>query len=373
MTSGRRYRYLAVHALTGELLDGDLRLIKPSWTRTVNGNGELSSSIVVPERRDVEGIAKLKRALSQQSAIYVQRVSTGEFVWGGLVLRHEWDDKAQLAITCAHWRHWFYGAPLVPDPATGRDIYYRWDGDDQLDIVRDVASEVLGEPGSPSFSLDDTLSGRLRNYGVYGTELKSAGEIFEQLGGSADGFEWDVELSVGVDGLPVRTLTTYYPQRGITVPGAIFALGRNIMDYDSVVTDYSTGASRVWALGSGEPPDRAFAVDTAADIATTVRREQSRSFSSTSDRAILAGHAQRVRRVLGVAMDTIDITVKLDDPDVDSYNVGDRVALRIKDRWVDIDEQSVRIVAKGVDTSGAGSCDLTLDLSDLTEPETDGA
>lgn len=103
-----------------------------------------------------------------------------------------------------------------------------------------------------------------------------------------------------------------------------------------------------------------------------LRADTALSFSTVIERSTLASHARGARKFYEPGTNLTKVTVPFNtDPEL--YHIGDRVRYRVKDRWLDLDLPSVRIVEKKISIAGAGKAEVTLDLTDFTLPDVDTA
>ncbi len=380
-STGARYRYESRHPVTGELIDGNLRLIGPKWSRLVADNGQMSANVAAPDPLSAGGAQRLDRLRRSveplASAWYVKNADTGQYVWGGPVVAQDWDPRSQVTtVRAVEWRAWLYKVPLTPYEDTGRDYLYRWAGVDQIQIAREIADLVVTDTfGSPQMLFTPyTASGKTRDFQVYGSELKSAGELLDSIARRDGGFEWSIEI-VDDAGVPKPQFTTWHPWRGSNQVSLSLrsdtAEGKsNLMAYGPVQRSGEERYARFWATGSGQAPDmiNAAATDPALASGSILRFEGSAAYSSVVKRETLAEYARAGVRFYSGGLDTMKVTVPIGKPDVDTYEVGDRTQLRIKDRWLDISLPAARILSREVDPT-AGSVDLLLDLSDAELPQ----
>lgn len=377
----QRYRYEARHPVSGLLLDGNLRLNRPKWSRLVADNGAMTATAAVPDPNDqaTGGPARIERLRASvaplAAAWYVKNADTGQYVWGGPVISSSWDPNGQaLSIQAIEWRSWFYKVPLIPDAVTGRDIPYAWGSTDQVNIARQIAALVLAQPASPHHLMPAYVaSGKLRDFSVYGSELKSAGDLIDSIAQREGGFEWSVEIVVDEFGEPRPSFTTWYPRRG----GSAVALSlrsdteskkSNLMSYGPVEDNGEEKYSRFWATGAGQAPDVVLASDSDPALASgaLLRIEGSAAYTSVTKRETVAEYARANRLFYAQGAQTMTVKIPIVAPtlpDIETWNVGDRAALRIRDRWVDINLPAVRVLSREIDPT-EGSATLLLDLSD---------
>jgi len=94
--------------------------------------------------------------------------------------------------------------------------------------------------------------------------------------------------------------------------------------------------------------------------------------SSITQTSTLSADIRQERLFRKPGISSIQIIVSLNNPSVFDYDIGDRCRLVLSDRWLSYDLPSVRIIDKVVSPQqGSGQVQLTLDLTDLTEPDVD--
>ena len=372
-----RYRFISVHPVLETLLHSKLDLIDAKWNWTLGGNGQLTAKITVP---DLEIPRQQIRTATNPwaSAIYV-KTADNVYPWGGPVIKRTWNRKAgQLSVTCVEWRAWLYMLALEPNYPTDR--FYSYLNKDQLEIARSLVGEVTSfgyVAGAPPITYDATqTSGKMRDLSFYGSTMQRCGTLIDSMANRDGGFEWTISVKPNPNnGLPRIHFSTFYPQRGGLINGLHFKStpkGSNCEPGD-VEEDASQQYNRFWAIGAGQPPDQvtAYDIDPAQPTGNLLRLDGSASYPSVIERTTLFSHARRSRRFYSDGTQTLPIHHNWGQIDPDSYGVGDRGRLQIKDRFTDIDLAAARIISKEVTNSGAGGVSLIMDLTDYTLPEVD--
>jgi hypothetical protein len=354
-----------------------LDLIDAKWNWTVGGNGQLTAKITVPE--DEAPREALRLATNKwQSAIYVKS-RNNTYTWGGPVVKRTWNRKAgQITIQCVEWRAWPY--MLILEPEGDPDRFYSYTNEDQLSIARKLLIEVTDFgyfAGAPVIEYDSLqVSGKNRDLSFWGSQMQRCGSLIDSMANRDGGFEWTLEgIPNTSTGLPKMHFYTAYPERGALVAGLHFKStpsGSNCEPGD-ITEDASQEYNRFWTTGAGQPPDQLYAWDFAPELVTgqILRLDGNASYPSVSERSTLTSHARRARKFFSSGIETVPISHNWGQIDPDSYAIGDRGRLQLRDRWVNIDEAAVRVISKEVDTSGAGSVSTLLDLTDYTLPEVD--
>lgn len=370
-------RYLACDPLGRTQLAPPLRLNTVKWTENVNGNGQFTANLTLPEDTDV--IARLKTAVSVGKAIYAMDTDSSTFPWGGYIIGRDWDpDAGVIGITAVEWRSWLYGVFLGPNTDLSGDIAYDWTGIDQLQIAKEIVAQVTSAgitDGRPTIATGEEVSGKTRDLNIKGMDFKNAGALIDSMAQRSGGFEWTVEVEAGPDGLPSLRLGLYYPQRGSLIPGLVLRHtpdGANFQLSDKIQASIASRQTRCWATGSTESAQYAMDSDPALSSAGTLLCEGVRNYSSVSDRTTLASHARAEREYLSPEVNTLQGWVHENLLPVTSYRAGDRTRLVYLDAMYDLDLPAVRVISRSVEPlSGAGKVGITLDLDDSEEPETD--
>lgn len=365
------------HPLTRQQLAPPLRLIEYSWTEIVSGNGSFTGSLSMPA--DPVRREQLKTALeTDESAVYV-RSSNGGYAFGGVLTGKDWDpDQKVISITVPEWRSWLYGVFLEPKLDMTADRLYSWVQIDQLQIARELiayACEGGAADGRPTIAVGAELSGRLRDLGVRGLEFKRIGELLDTMARRDGGFEWTISTVDGADFLPSLRLNLGYPELGGSASGMYLYItpdGQNCQIVPPVTHSSAERYSRVWATGNTEVLPFAQDTDPAVAGGATLMRQKTTSYSSVQDRSTLSSHARAERRFYGEKIHLIRLRVPEASFDVTSYPAGTRCRFQYKDEMHEMDLPYARIVERKVSpANGAGSVELTLDLSDYEVPEVD--
>lgn len=377
-----RYRFIGCHAVTRAQISSSLRFQTAKWNWSTTGTGTFQGRVAVPANVAARDILRLATE-PKSAAIYV-RDSNNLYAWGGPVVARTWNPTdGTLDVTAIEWKSWLYKVFIVPEVDGSGDIQWSWTNVDQTTIAREIVTLVTAggsAEGAPPVSFGtEPVSGRLRDLNVWGTALKSAGELIDSMANRDGGFEWTIESRVdGSDGLPRLHFVTYFPQRGGLVGNLIFKHttgetgGGNIIP-GAIEESAVDRAERYWATGSGSAPDQVYAQDTDPNLVSgsVLRFEGKTSYGSVADRKVLASHARRARAFYAPGTNFLPVKHVLGKPDADSYGIGDRGRLVIEDRWAAMDLGAVRVIEKSVDMAGAGIVDLTLDLTDYVLPEVD--
>lgn len=336
------------------------------WTGV--GTGRITVPLPGPDL--VPALVEATRARRRWVAVQDDQ---GRFLWGGPITARPGRDEGTVTIPVADWRSWFYRAPLRPTDAGDRDDYVVRDRD-QADIFADLVKRALDTPGAPAMAVDlPEATGVTRDRTLMMLD-RSVGDHLDGLSAREvrDGIEWWVYVLADPQD-PTRLVphvcmahperqTRPTPVRLQWVRGS----GGNLADVSW--PEGEDEPTRVWALGEGQPPDQAWAVDEDLDVddGLEVAWEQtigpldgvSRSegcFEAAS--AALEFYAGRSGQVTATV---IDGAIPIGD-----YGTGDRARLVYDDGWDRVDLEAVRITGRTL-SGGAGQAlqaRLTLDLA----------
>jgi hypothetical protein len=214
-------------------------------------------------------------------------------------------------------------------------------------------------------------------------ELRTVGEVVEELAKADAGFEYDYSYAWNA-GIVDKTLTLSYPRRGrnFSQSGHVFEVGRNVTDF-SWPSDGTRVANKVFATGNGEGD--AMLISSAADTyqilpgssggpgyplleeVTASKRTRGTDGQAQLD-ALTAG------RIKAVATPVVlpEITVRADmDPVFGSYITGDACRIiippNLSPRFPNGLDTYRRIVGWNVRVDDEGTEAVTLILGE--EPE----
>lgn len=364
------FQYYAHHPVQRNRLAA-LTIRDASWTETLNGGSVFSGKVTVPN--DAYQIARIEEGTRPDSAaIYVQS-APGVLPWGGVVKKRTWNsDTNELEISVQEWRTWFYSVMLGPK-SDGTGINSRtWSNTDQLTIARNIVAALVVDAGIPPISYGAELSGITRTWGIAGTDFKSLGQLLDDLAAQDSGFEWDLECSYGNDNLPQLRFVTYYPQRGGVVPGLLFKEGSNIISRDALEMSSEGRATRVWAYGEGPNAESlpwAMDQDPALADGYTLRTDAAFQFTGAT-RSVMASYARSQRYYLGQPLGQYSFTVRTGSPDYNSYQVGDRGRIVLRDRFLELDASNARILSKEVSPDD-DTVKITVNFNDTVGIEID--
>lgn len=167
-------------------------------------------------------------------------------------------------------------------------------------------------------------------------ELRTVGEVIEELAIAEDGFEYDYSYAWNSGGYVDTTLTLSYPRRGRNYlrSGHVFEVGRNVTEF-TWPSDGTRVANKVYATGNGEGD--AMLISSAADTYQILPgtsggpgyplleevTSSKRTRGTDGQRQLNALTAGRIKAVATPVV-LPEITVRADlDPEFGSYITGD--------------------------------------------------
>lgn len=378
------FRFISCHPIQRNFLDR-LPFNAVRWGESVNASSALVGTIPLPA--STQKIDSLLLATEpDEAAVYVQN-GLSEFVWGGVVVEQNWDQKKRIIeIAVADWRSYLYSVFLSPKLDLTADNVYTWVAKDQLQIAREIVGNVTlangGQlDGRPAIQIGGETSGVLRDLTFVGLDFKDAGGLLDSLSRRADGFEWDMYFGADTNGLPVLKLGLYYPERGALISDFMLRSTDQSNNFEltaPITKSSSDRRPRIWATGATSGARQEFAQDSDPAMADgfTLLREKSTAHSTVTDRTSLSEHAVAERRFLGVKTNYLSVRLRMKDTvdgpgiDPDSFRAGDRVRVVLKDEVYDIDLPAARFVQRDMRPYEAGGVmDCVLDLSDLEPPD----
>lgn len=386
-----RYKYVFHGSLSRQFL-GEFLVKDVAFNSPLKGPGGQFQGVIPVSSRQTVDVVKPATELDI-TAVYViyqdPDTNVETFLWGGPIVGRAWRPKTrEVAIKAVEWKSWFYTrefAPSTTPPFANRKVSYT--GVDQMILARALLLDAVSLPGCPAVTVPLAGSTRLRDLTVNGYDHKFIGDLVDSMADRTDGFDWDVTPRKSVsDKLPELVANLYYPEKGsaqdLTFDSVRETFDRgldgrgNILDIDEWSEESGNRRTRVWATGAGTPPDQPVAMDDdpAIDSGLVLLRETMISRNSVVKPSTLSEHAQAERRVLGVLTESVDLPLKANLVKPTDFSTGDRVALRIQDDWLDIDEPAVRVVDRAIapfSSQGGERIMATLDLSDATSADPD--
>lgn len=362
-----------------EVFLAELPLKDPRWVETVNGSGTFEARLVVPQDQALQGPIRLATALDNSVVV---EADNGVQPWSGYIVKRKWDPaNNEVIITALEWRTWLYRFIVAPFTNVPTSNEMAWVNKDQITIARELVSAQSGAyygEGAPYIATETSgSSGVLRDLRVSGTKFRSLGTWIDSMANRDRGFEWDIVVDEDVWG-PGLSFRTFFPERGSVVQGLTFVYGDtgNIISYETPEDNSDEIVRRQWALGEGPTSEvQPYAKDDDPELVNdnVLRFDKVTSWTGVSDDVTLASHARAEREFYSKTLDLLVFTVSMNTPHAYSYATGDRCRLEVRDRWMDLSYEMVRIIQREIYPE-AQQVKITVDLSDdkLPEVDTDG-
>ena len=362
---------------------GELFLSSVSWSDPVFGTG---ASFTGKAEIGPDQTKETLLALTQPDAValYVKDDDTGQYLFGGPIYDNPWGrSERRLTVVAQSWKAWTYQKMLqmntTVNPVT--DVSYSQTNKDQFLISRLlIAATVNADVGCPTVNLGSELSGVIRTITGTGSEMKFLGNVIDSMANRDNGFEWEIQVRPDNTGNPVLWFAPSFPARGGLNNRLLLlhqmAEGGNILEMGDPENSAADRRSRIWATGTGQPPDQPVAFDQDPSVATdfALLRESVTNYNTVSGIATLADHARAERIYRNQTLQQVHVTVALDNPDFRTYASGDKVKLVVSDDWIDWDFDAVRIINRTFNINNEGEqkidkIDLLIDLNDTDLPE----
>lgn len=375
MASGR-FRFLCANSLTNQRL-GYVDLQNVKFNDPITGVGTLTGNALVGPAQTKDQLDDL--LVEDITAIYVE--ADGLFWWGGTLISRDWNPGTRAReIKVVHWKGWYSRRLIGPNDAVNPvvDVAYSKLATDQLTIAEYISDLATTPAATPFVDTQGLISGVTRDLTWNGSDFKDAASLIDEMANRANGFEWTIETLVdGVSRLPRLQLGLYYPHRGAAAPTLVCKKtpsGGNISIEGNIAETSENRATRVWATGTGTPPDQIMVYDADPGVAdgSVLLTESVTNYSTTSIVATLADDAQQERAFRSVLTNTMTVRAFHKDLDPATFHTGDRAQLIYQDEGVDLSLEAVRIIDREISVNGtdADSTLITLDLSDSQLPDT---
>lgn len=358
-------------SLTGTLL-GQLNPTKYDWTEPLRGQS--SGTLTLPLPREAAALSRL-RDLVQPRIRQVVIEENGQHVFAGPIVRPPARrEPGKLMVPFVDWRHWFYRAFLRATETTRGDLITNGD---QGTLAHTLLTQALNTTGAPAIAVDTApVTGVTRDV-TFRQINSSVGEFLDQLRDrNPTGLEWHTYATAGATSRLVQVRASVaWPERSTPArPLRIeYKAGRggNVARYSWPGGE--EGATRVWALGDGQPPDEVWAVAEHPSVAAGLDlawEEVSGPHSGVVNRTTAFRHANARIASAASPAGLAEFTFTQLAVPVARLGPGDRARVIVDDGWVDVDVPAARIVSRRVE----GGRDepavhvLTVDLADPIGP-----
>jgi hypothetical protein len=359
------------------------------WTAgdPLSGSSEGSVKIAL-NALDRAAVARLKASTIPESAGMVLSDDMNNVLWCGIIRKRPWTPRSGVvSLTVEEMRGWFYSAVLRTGAA-----YVNTFGDyvvaatEQQTIARQLALAALQkaaftpEPGAPLISVPVTTPTVAVNRDFVGRRGDSIGTLLDNLSKRDGATEWWVETTFDSTSTPKALSWTFrqsLERISRTTPIRLESTdrGANVAIAGEWPEDASQNASRVYAVGDGQPPDQPIAVDSDPSLAAgsvLLREVVSGPYSGVVDNATLFANARQERIARQDSSQSVQLVVDSNRVQPSTYSVGDRAYVRIIDEWLDVTVAAARIIDRQL-AGGAGKADtatITLNIADASMPDT---
>lgn len=310
----------------------------------------------------------LRRILPNRAELImcVGPLSDNKILWAGWIDTRLPNGKSKtVTFTATHWRAWLYKKYIPPRTFGTENTLIG----DKYGIVYDLVDFACTSSAAPDITHGSTLAGGV-NRKVVISNWWSVGYAIDDLAKRANGLEWTVDAVW--DGATQRTklvLRMWYP--GSSRLNNNVLLIENLDNHTNSVGDLKedgTGqATRVFASTGGEEPVYTSDQDVNLGDNGLLLLESVSHYGNLDKKELFAlANSERVER--NNPYSTIPITMSIDRPPVTSYRVGDRIRLRLKDSWNNLDIVGARIVARTIakQNGSPATSTISVDLTDVT-------
>lgn len=383
-------RFYVADTLTGKIvgrLEG--RLAPTDWELSDPLREPGVGSLVIPKPETPQELAKLRELKKPKIRWVAAQDESGAWVWGGPIVGEAREDST-TTLKLVDWRSWFFTAPLRPSASAGWDDYIV-SGVDQGTIAADLFARALDVTWPddshllpPAMIVDTPPPTGVDRDRTFRMLDRKIGDYLQTLVDTERGIEWHTYVTPKRSDptvLEVHTSVAYPERSSRSTPIRLeWRLGRggNTAERPSW-PETRAAASRVWAIGDGEPPDQAWAVDEDPD-ATVVWEDVIGPLDGVRKSATAFEHAYaHLQRSAGFA-ETAEFVVTTDTIALGEVGTGDRARVIYEDGWAETDLPACRIVSR-IMSGGRGKPTqqrLVVDLADafpgavIAEPGTDG-
>ena len=308
------------------------RLNVETWQSidTLAKSGDRWNAVV---QLDADDTGTAIRDATQGGRTVVVAERDGVPVYTGIVWQRQyWSSQRTLQIQGADLMSYFDAQALV--------INKTYNASDQFAIFRDLAARCQAAAGDADIGVtpDTGNSGVTRDRVYAGWEGAYYGQRMRELSQVEDGFDFDIRVEYQ-SGVPVRQIRCWYPRRGreIATTGLRFRFGGNgnVTGYRQT-EDWSTMASRVWALGAGDGQDRLRRARNISDLTTAgwPYVATAITYPSVSTPAVLIEHGDHdvaERSVINREEFEIDVDPEFPGQPFGSWDLGDDCYVVVED------------------------------------------
>ncbi|MBY8884791.1 hypothetical protein K7472_08020 [Streptomyces sp. PTM05] len=323
------YRYIAAHALTGEILHWDMPLSDVEFGPELCGPGSLNATLNPTFGWPLDTMLDAGDTL-----VFAERNS--ELLWGGILWRGE-PQGAKLPIEASGFTSYLHRRFDLHGNLAGRGPYI---GADPCQVIRDVWAYAQDQPdGDLNVTVDDTRSkakvGTAKApYAINRWEARNLGEIVDDMAHQDNALEWS-EAVAWRHSRAERRILLGAPKLGRRREDLTFTTGANVRGEPEVVQNADEYAQWVVGLGAGDGRNRKIAIDGQRNGRL---RLESRLETSEKDENTLRQRTRRERQARQVMATLTELEIA-DHPAAPfgSLRVGDEVRIQLHEPHTEFD------------------------------------
>jgi hypothetical protein len=310
-------------------------------------------------------------------------VDTGGVVlWCGPFTKRGTFSAGAVNVQAIDWRGWFYRAQLRPgwNGIANSLIALKVVNTEQTTILSNLAKYALADPAAPRIIVDPpTASGVRRDFSSPVMD-RTIGDMMDEISGRERGADWWTYGVLSDDQTKVTPHLAFgFPERSSRrVPIRLEwrdGTGGNVSDVSWPDTD--EGSTRVWAVGTGDPPAQVVTKDQFPELLTGTEllwEGKVGPLDGVTKKATAYEYAyakvQEARRLEGTA----EFGVSEERLKFSTYTVGDRARVILDNGWDVHDIPAARITQRTLKGGRKVPIEqrLTVDLGDQTYPDAGG-
>lgn len=364
-------RFFVADTLTGQIVG---QLHPTAWEVAEKLRSPGIGSITVPLPTGEDAVRNLVDLTLPRRRWVAIEDDAGGFLWGGPIPRRAARSDGSVSIPVVEWRGWFYNCPIRPLPDGSRRNYIKTGADarEQALIMADLFELALDTVGAPAMVVDTPPTTDVTRELTALMLDRSIGEYLDSISQRERGAEWYTYITRDVAD-PTKLVThaaVAYPERQTrTTPIRVEyrrGQGGNAADY--AWPEGMESPTRVWAVGDGEPPDQAVAVDETADLtdgADVCWEHTMGPLDGVSRKATAFEYAYAYLSYAQGLSGSAEFTITDGAIPLRDYAVGDRARVIIDDGWDVADVPAARITER-VMSGGRGvptQARITVDLA----------
>ncbi|MFD5878496.1 hypothetical protein [Streptomyces yangpuensis] len=355
--SAAGYRYIAQHALTGEILHPDLPLSDVEFGPELNGPGTLTARLAPRFARSRPDIADEGNTL-----LYVER--EGHLRWGGLLWQVTPEDRT-LSLEAAGWSSYLQRRHDLHGELDGRGPYVHAD---PCQVISDIWAYAQSLPDGDLGITVDTITSTAKvgtpaePYAFSWWEEPVLGDAVDDLVSGDDSPDYTCDTAWAADGTIQRRIRLGYPRIGTRRTDITFSSGINVLDAPPIPRSADEYANTVIATGAGEGRAKRRHIDSVRD--GRLRMETVLALPAVKGTDTLAGLAvaERTRRQIRGTVTQVRVHPTHPAAPLGSYQVGDDVLTRITNDWQEY-AGWMRITGWTVRPGGEDGETVTVDLA----------